>query len=341
MIRRVVMGVLAVTTALVLGGLLGPLGDVSSQALLSAPPDGVSGRLVLPRNRDLIQVTASSGAEERLLAGTTLTSVTQASWAPNAAQVAYSVFRFWRPDRPAGSDLYVVGSGGGEPTAVLPAEGEDTSFTEPVWTADGRSIVYSAIVRIPESRLGETTNQVERIPAAGGARQLLVPDAFSPAVSKDGRQLAFLRASLPSAGGEVSLWVADENGQNPRTVLADRRFDSLAFARVAPSGDRIAFVAVGGPAPVRRSPGRLLQAFAPRLAAAHGLPWDLWEVRVDGSGLRRLTELAEDDPAIAWSPDGRWIAFQGGSGLWLIDAATTAAYHMNETISFGGIDWTS
>jgi Tol biopolymer transport system component len=341
MIRQVSTGLLAGAVLFALGALLGPLGEVSSQTLLTAPPDGVTGRLVLPRNRDLFQVTASSGAEERLLTGTTLTSVTQASWAPSGGQVAYSVFRFWRPDRPAGSDLYVVGSGGGEPTVVLPAEGEDTSFTEPVWTADGRNLIYSAIVRIPDSRLGETTNQVERIPAAGGARRLLVPDAFSPALSRDGRQLAFLRASLPSAGGEVSLWVADENGQNPRQVLADRRFDSLAFQRFSPSGDRIAFVAVGGPASVRRSSGRLLQAFVPRLAAAHGLPWDLWEVRVDGSGLRRLTELAEDDPAIAWSPDGRWIAFQGGTGLWLIDAMTTATYHINEAVSFGGIDWTS
>ena len=165
MIRQVAKGLLAAATLLALGALLGPLGDVSSQTLLSAPPDGVTGRLVLPRNRDVFQVTASSGAEERLLAGATLTSVTQTSWAPTGGQIAYSVFRFWRPDRPAGSDLYVVGSGGGEPTAVLPAEGEDTSFTEPVWSADGRNLIYSAIVRVPDSRLGETINQVERIPA--------------------------------------------------------------------------------------------------------------------------------------------------------------------------------
>src|SRR5438105_828668 len=150
MIRQVANGLLAAAALLALVGLLGPLGDVSSQTLISSPPDGVNGRLVLPRNRDLVQITASSGAEERLLTGTTLTSVTQASWAPNGAQVAYSLFRFWRPDRPAGSDVYVVGSGGGEATAVLPAEGEGTSSTEPVWTADGRNIIYSAIVRVPE-----------------------------------------------------------------------------------------------------------------------------------------------------------------------------------------------
>jgi Tol biopolymer transport system component len=77
-----------------------------------------------------------------------------------------------------------------------------------------------------------------------------------------------------------------------------------------------------------------------RVASAHGPPWDLWEVRLDGSGLRRLTELAEDDPSIAWSPDGRWLAFQGGTGVYLVEAATTALHQISETVGFGGIDWT-
>jgi Tol biopolymer transport system component len=121
-------------------------------------------------------------------------------------------------------------------------------------------------------------------------------------------------------------------------VLADPRFVSLAFPRFSPSGDRIAFAGVGGPN-VRRGVGGLLPILQ-GVASAHGLPWDLWEVRVDGNGLRRLTELAEDDPSIAWSPDGRWIAFQGGSGVYLIEAATTSLHHISMTVGFGGMDWT-
>jgi Tol biopolymer transport system component len=71
------------------------------------------------------------------------------------------------------------------------------------------------------------------------------------------------------------------------------------------------------------------------------LPWDLWEIRLDGSGLRRLTDLSEDDPSVAWSPDGRWLAFQGGSGVYVIDVASTALYQISEAVGFGGMDWTS
>lgn len=331
---------LVISVTLAVGWALAePLATANSQTVVNPPPAGVAGRLVIPRNRDLFEVAATSGAEQRLLGGASLTSITQASWAPDGRRVAYSLFRFWRPDRPAGSDLQVVAASGGDPVTVLPADGEDTSFTEPVWTADGSSLIYSAVVRVPDSRLGETTNQIERINATGGRREVLVADGFSPALSRDGRQMAFLRASQPLSGGEVTLWVADANGSSPRVVLSDRRFESLAFPRLAPSGDRVAFVGVGGPGPARRTPSRLL-SLAPRVSA-HGLPWDLWEVRLDGSGLRRLTELAEDDPSIAWSPDGRWIAFQGGTGLYLIDAATTDYYHVNDVVAFGGIDWTS
>lgn len=331
-----VVGALAVALALLL---VEPLATVRSQTIIRQAPGEATGRLVLPRTRELWQVAPGSAAEQRLLGGTPLTTVTQASWSPDGRRIAYSLFRFWRPERPPGSDLLTVSADGGEPTTVLPAVGEDASFTEPVWSADGASLVYAAIRRVAGSALGETRNQVERVPAAGGERTLLVADAFSPSVSRDGRQLAFLRAADPSPDAAVSLWIADADGRNPRVVLDDRRFSSLAFPRLAPAGDRLAFAGVGGPVgPTPRSSGRL-PALAPRVASAHGLPWDLWEIRVDGSGLRRLTELAEDDPSLAWSPDGRWLAFQGGSGVYVIDVASAALYQLSETVGFGGIDW--
>jgi Tol biopolymer transport system component len=62
-------------------------------------------------------------------------------------------------------------------------------------------------------------------------------------------------------------------------------------------------------------------------------------VALDGSDLRRLTQWYEDDPSLAWSPDGRWLAAQGGSGLRLLDLASQQSSWLRREPAFGAIDW--
>jgi Tol biopolymer transport system component len=339
MIRRLAGRGLGLGLACLALLLSGPIADVLSAPADQQVPAGVAGRIVLPRTRALVQVAAANGTEEQLLPGAPLTTITQASWSPDGGRIAYSLFRFWRPERPAGSDLMVVDANGQGGRVVLGALDDDTSFTEPVWSADGAHLVYGTVIRIPGSALGETRQQVERVEVATGQRRVLVSDGFSPALSRDGRNLAFVRTTGPSQS-QVSLWLAEADGANPRVLFNDSRFTNLAFPRFAPSGDRLAFAAVGGPVAVPRALGHGLPLLAPGVAFAHGEPWDLWEIRTDGSGLRRLTELAEDDPALTWSPDGRWIAFNGGSGLHLLDTSSTGLYRLSAVAGFGGMDWT-
>jgi len=52
--------------------------------------------------------------------------------------------------------------------------------------------------------------------------------------------------------------------------------------------------------------------------------WELYLVRLDGSGLRRLTHHPANDGLPAWSPDGRYLAFvsdrSGRWAVWVMDA---------------------
>lgn len=54
---------------------------------------------------------------------------------------------------------------------------------------------------------------------------------------------------------------------------------------------------------------------------------DLYRVRVDGSGLERLTSGSDDDRQPAWTPDGQALVFSRGDGgsegdLWRLDLAS-------------------
>ena len=77
----------------------------------------------------------------------------------------------------------------------------------------------------------------------------------------------------------------------------------------------------------------------PRTVLAHGFPGEPYVVNPDGSDARRLAELPIDDAAVAWSPDSRWLAISGASGLFLVNPTDGEVRRLDEFGSFGAIDW--
>jgi len=63
---------------------------------------------------------------------------------------------------------------------------------------------------------------------------------------------------------------------------------------------------------------------------------DIYRVRLDGSGLERLTDDAAYDDQAAVAPDGKTVAFvstrgDGRAGIWLLDVATRAARALTQS----------
>jgi len=221
----------------------------------------------------------------------------------------------------------------------------------PTWSADGRALYIAANgVKLPESGSAQPTArqlQVVRVDLATDTKQPLLDDALDPSISRDGKQLAYLK--LSEDGYTMSLHIAAADGSGSRTIIEGTSFQGFYAPRFSPDSRRIVVAAVGGPEtdaqgnPIKaRAPSaidRLLGLFEPPTAEAHGLPWDLWVVNSDGTGLRRLTTFYEDLPMASFSPDGKQIAVMGLGGIYLMEADGTRLRRIDQIGSHGGLDW--
>jgi Tol biopolymer transport system component len=137
------------------------------------------------------------------------------------------------------------------------------------------------------------------------------------------------------------LVVADADGKNAKTLVAAGKLDGLATPRFSPDGKMIAFSAITPSAPVSTVtplPGRtgFLQ---PHSAYAHGLPMDVFAIGSDGAGMRRLTQLGEDNPAPVFSPDGKRMAILAGGGIYVVNADGSGFANVDQRGGHGLVDW--
>jgi TolB protein len=169
---------------------------------------------------------------------------------------------------------------------------------EPDWSPNGRWIVYHV----------ETQNgsRVFKIRANGSSRKYLSSgcprlneagrcgDGY-PAWSPNGKRIALQRESCGTGMHNlIAIYVMRADGTHPRRVThknatcATRHPLEDHAPAWAPSGNRLAFE--------RLDHRREKQA--------------IFTIRLDGTGLRRLTPWRIDAAQPDWSPNGRWIAFR-------------------------------
>ncbi len=210
---------------------------------------------------------------------------------PDGSLIAYTAGGNGNPD------IWLTDLQGGSRLRLTDDTASDTS---PTWFPDGSGIAFVS------DRSGVPS--VWRVPRLGGAAVLVAPNAFDPAVSPDGKRIAFAR---PNADGYASIVVARlDDAAQPRTITGPA--DGQLW-QIQPTW----------------SPDGQTLCYADAL--------NLWLVHPDRGPARRLTRGGEGrasssspprigrDFAPTFSADGRSVVFSsfrdGTRALWRVSLA--------------------
>ena len=214
------------------------------------------------------------------------------------------------------SDLHVVRSDGSQLKRISTTSGDKEGDSWPDISPDGSRVVY---ITTRHRSAGRRNNEIETVKLDGSDRRRLTDSPASdryPAWSPDGGQVAFLSED---DDGYDNIMVMSADGSDKTTVFDARSFDPGAFGLEAgelednflriyagpewsPDGKKLSFIVYY----------RFERPAEPRTATT-GRFDVLYTVRADGEGLTLLfvASSVQDGlaPEMAWSPDGREIAF--------------------------------
>ena len=247
---------------------------------------------------------------------------------PDGTRVAYVVTEMDLERNSSNSDIWLIPLKGGAARRLTASPKSDS---HPRWSPDGKALAFIS------SRSG--TPQIWLLGIDGGeARQLTHGAAGAAGVewSPSGTHLAFLSSVFPDApDAETSARMHKQRAENP---VKAQIFDELLFRhwnswREGQRSHLFVIPAAGGKA-VDVSPGdfdtppislgsaqdyafspdgteiAFVRNIDPELRKGLGTNNDVFINSLDGKNLKQITDNRANDNGIAYSPDGRFLAYR-------------------------------
>jgi Tol biopolymer transport system component len=306
---------------------------------------GATGKIVWPKDGDLWVYDLASNQQTKITNLSAGAAVTGATFSPDGKRVVFA--QFWRRpnERSSGADLMIANVDGSNAQPFAERDAPNTVLETPEWLPGGN--VYYTIRRVDNGRETQTiVRQTE-----GGQPETVQDNAYDPAPSPDESTLVYVRSK---GVGQLMMKKAMSDSGDGCQLLSDQVFQYLSLPRISLDGKRVAFGGSGDPTfepsgcggdpksstPAAAGPIDLGALLQPETAYAHGLPADVYSMNLDGSDMKRIADIKDDDPTVAFSPDGTKLAIFGVQALFLVDAAGGPTQKLNEPGGYGGLDWT-
>lgn len=226
-----------------------------------------------------------------------------------------------------GSDLYISRKDGRESREVLHHATIGEFITSPAWLSQNE-LIFCVSGR---DRAGLADIRIETLNLETLNHRRAFDWGVKLDLSADRRSLVFVYLN-PDEQVET-LMIGEIGSKKPRDLLStDAGLAFIGAPVFSPDARRIAFAAA--------NPGaRVTGLGAPGLYASsvHPTLQDVWLVNSDGTGLRRLAELAESALSLTWSEDGTSVYALGSLDFLQIDVASGSSKRLGEGLPQGQI----
>jgi TolB protein len=218
------------------------------------------------------------------------------TWSPDGALIAYR--HQVTDDR--STDIYVIAADGSSARNVTGDDG--AADWGPDWSPDGSWIAWNTAA---DAQVGFDLGLVH---ADGTDRRVVKPGVYVeyPDWSSDGRRIAFM-SQVAEEGSQYDIFVMDTDGSNVQRLTTVPGVDG--WPTWSPDGTSIAFSSTRDDCSQSSLPGCLSTG---DIGPYH----TLYVMAADGSAQRRVSTLFGQ--IADWSPDGRFLVFEGQGGLTVI-----------------------